>query len=85
MCLSSSRRQPRHICAALLAPVQIDKAPPPTGGSHRIRIRVRHDNQPHDGHGILRTAAQHNAVNVGVYASVLSPGTIRRGDAVTLS
>jgi uncharacterized protein YcbX len=35
--------------------------------------------------GILRTAAQYNAVNVGVYASVLSGGTIRRGDAVVLS
>src|SRR5947199_4339116 len=35
--------------------------------------------------GILRTAAQHNAVNVGVYASVLSGGTIRRGDPVTLA
>ncbi len=33
---------------------------------------------------ILRTAAQHNAVNVGVYASVVSGGTIRRGDPVTL-
>jgi uncharacterized protein len=33
--------------------------------------------------GILRTAAQHNAVNVGVYASVVSGGTIRRGDPVT--
>jgi uncharacterized protein YcbX len=32
--------------------------------------------------GILRTAAQHNQVNVGVYASVLRGGTIRRGDAV---
>src|SRR5437773_10752010 len=30
--------------------------------------------------GILRTAAQHNAVNVGVYASVASGGTIRPGD-----
>ena len=28
--------------------------------------------------GILRTAAQHNGVNVGVYASVLRAGTIRR-------
>jgi uncharacterized protein len=37
------------------------------------------------GSGILRTAAQHNAVNVGVYASVLSAGTIRRGDAVTIT
>jgi uncharacterized protein YcbX len=35
--------------------------------------------------GILRTAAQHNAVNVGVYASVLSGGTIHRGDPVTLA
>jgi len=34
--------------------------------------------------GILRTAAQHNAVNVGVYASVVSGGTIRRGDPVIL-
>jgi len=35
--------------------------------------------------GILRTAARHNAVNVGVYASVASGGTIRRGDPVTLT
>jgi hypothetical protein len=34
--------------------------------------------------GILRTAAQHNKVNVGVYASVLRGGTVRRGDAVRL-
>jgi uncharacterized protein len=33
---------------------------------------------------ILRTAAQHNQVNVGVYASVLRGGRIRRGDAVSL-
>jgi uncharacterized protein YcbX len=33
---------------------------------------------------ILRTAAQHNQVNVGVYASVLRGGRIRRGDAVRL-
>jgi uncharacterized protein len=32
--------------------------------------------------GILRTAAQHNQVNVGVYASVLRGGTVRRGDAI---
>ena len=31
---------------------------------------------------ILRTAAQHNHVQVGVYASVVRGGTIRRGDAV---
>ena len=34
--------------------------------------------------GILRTAAQHNQVNVGVYASVLQGGNVRRGDAVRL-
>ena len=35
--------------------------------------------------GILRTAAQHNAVSVGVYASVLTGGSIRRGDPVALT
>ena len=34
--------------------------------------------------GILRTAAQHNQVNVGVYAAVLRDGTIRRGDLLRL-
>jgi uncharacterized protein len=34
--------------------------------------------------GILRTAAQHNQANVGVYASVLQGGKIRRGDCVSL-
>jgi uncharacterized protein YcbX len=34
--------------------------------------------------GILRTAAQHNQVNVGVYAAVMCGGTIRRGDRVRL-
>jgi uncharacterized protein len=34
--------------------------------------------------GILRTAAQHNRVNVGVYASVLQGGIVRRGDPVWL-
>jgi uncharacterized protein YcbX len=33
--------------------------------------------------GILRTAAQHNHVNVGVYADVIAGGLIRRGDPVT--
>lgn len=32
--------------------------------------------------GILRTAAQHNRANVGVYAAVVQGGTIRRGDPV---
>lgn len=34
--------------------------------------------------GILRTAAQHNQVNVGVYANVVRGGKIRRGDPVRL-
>jgi uncharacterized protein len=34
--------------------------------------------------GILRTAAQHNKANVGVYAAVLRGGSIRRGDSITL-
>jgi uncharacterized protein len=32
--------------------------------------------------GILRVAAQHNGANVGVYASVLQGGKVRRGDFV---
>jgi uncharacterized protein YcbX len=32
--------------------------------------------------GVLRTAAQHNQVHVGIYASVARGGTIRRGDPV---
>src|SRR5205809_4811966 len=35
--------------------------------------------------GILRTAAQHNQVNVGVYAAVVRGGTIRRGDPVRIA
>jgi uncharacterized protein YcbX len=34
--------------------------------------------------GILRTAVQHNHANVGVYASVLQGGKVRRGDSVRL-
>ena len=34
--------------------------------------------------GILRTAAQHNHVNVGVYAAVVRGGPIRRGDPIRL-
>jgi uncharacterized protein len=32
--------------------------------------------------GILRAAAQHNRANVGVYASVLQGGKVRRGDSL---
>jgi MOSC domain-containing protein YiiM len=35
--------------------------------------------------GILRTAAQHNRANVGVYADVIAGGAARRGDPVTLA
>jgi uncharacterized protein YcbX len=34
--------------------------------------------------GILRTAAQHNHANVGVYAAVLQGGIVRRGDPVSI-
>src|SRR5215831_17240405 len=34
--------------------------------------------------GILRTAAQHNQANVGVYASVVQGGQLRRGDVIRL-
>ena len=34
--------------------------------------------------GILRAAAQYNRANVGVYASVLQGGKVRRGDSVML-
>ena len=34
--------------------------------------------------GILRTAARYNGANVGVYASVLHGGKVRRGDTVRL-
>jgi uncharacterized protein YcbX len=35
--------------------------------------------------GILRTAAQNNHVNVGVYADVIAAGPIRRGDPVIVA
>ncbi len=34
--------------------------------------------------GVLRTAAQHNKANVGIYTSVLEGGTVHRGDSVRL-
>src|SRR5260370_8030800 len=52
--------------------------------SRCVMITLPQGDLPRDS-GILRTAAQHNAVNVGVYASVLRSGSIRRGDAVTLA
>ena len=49
-----------------------------------VMITLPQGDLPKDS-GILRTAAQHNAVNVGVYASVVNGGTIRRGDAVVFA
>jgi len=49
-----------------------------------VMITLPQGDLPKDS-GILRTAAQHNGVNVGVYASVINGGTIRRGDAVVLA
>ncbi len=48
-----------------------------------VMITLPQGDLPKDS-GILRTA-QHNGVHVGVYASVISGGTIRRGDAVALA
>jgi uncharacterized protein YcbX len=49
-----------------------------------VMITLPQGDLPKDS-GILRTAAHHNGVNVGVYASVLNGGTIRRGDPVALA
>jgi uncharacterized protein YcbX len=49
-----------------------------------VMITLPQGDLPKDS-GILRTAAQHNEVNVGVYASVVRAGTVRRGDPVTLA
>jgi uncharacterized protein YcbX len=49
-----------------------------------VMITLPQGDLPKDS-GILRTAAQHNGVHVGVYASVIRGGSIRRGDAVALA
>jgi uncharacterized protein YcbX len=55
-----------------------------TGGCLRcVMTTLPQGDLPRDA-GILRTAARHNRANVGVYASVLQAGTIRRGDSVTV-
>ena len=55
-----------------------------TGGCPRcVMTTLAQGDLPKDP-GILRTAAQHNHVNVGVYAVVLRGGTIRRGDSIRL-
>jgi hypothetical protein len=56
-----------------------------TGGCPRcVMTTLPQGDLPRDP-GILRTAAQHNRADVGVYADVIAGGTIRRGDAVTLA
>ncbi len=55
-----------------------------TGSCPRcVMTTLPQGNLPRD-MGILRTAAQHNQVNVGVYAAVLRGGTIHHGDPVRL-
>jgi len=49
-----------------------------------VMITLPQGDLPKDS-GILRTTAQHNRVNAGVYAWVISGGTIRRGDTVSLA
>ena len=58
--------------------------------AHHRSVRAVRDDHPRAGGsradpGILRTAAQHNQVNVGVYAAVVQGGTIRRGDPVWMA
>jgi uncharacterized protein len=53
-----------------------------TGGCPRcVMTTLAQGDLPQDP-GILRTAAQHNHVNVGVYVAVVQGGRIRRGDPV---
>jgi uncharacterized protein YcbX len=55
-----------------------------TGGCPRcVMTTLAQRDLPQDP-GILRTAAQHNHVTVGVYAAVVRGGRIRRGDPVRI-
>ena len=55
-----------------------------TGGCPRcVMTTLPQGDLPKDP-GILRTAAQHNKVHVGVYASVLQGGEVRAGDPLRL-
>jgi uncharacterized protein YcbX len=49
-----------------------------------VMITLAQGDLPKDS-GILRTAAQNNHANVGVYADVVNGGTVRRGDRVTVT
>ncbi len=55
-----------------------------TGGCPRCVMTMLHQADLPKDPGILRTAAQHNQVQVGVYASVVRDGMLRRGDAVRI-
>jgi uncharacterized protein YcbX len=56
-----------------------------TGGCPRcVMTTLAQADLPQDP-GILRTAAQHNQVTVGVYAAVVQGGRIRRGDPVRVA
>ncbi len=46
-----------------------------------VMTTLPQDDLPRDP-AVLRTAAQHNGAHVGVYATVVRGGTVRRGDAV---
>ena len=48
-----------------------------------VMTTLTQDERPKDP-GILRTAARHNQVNIGVYAPVLQGGKIQRGDSIRL-
>lgn len=48
-----------------------------------VMVTLPQQELPKD-NGILRVAAQHNGNNVGVYASVLQGGHVRRGDPITV-
>lgn len=48
-----------------------------------VMITLAQGDLPKDS-GILRTAAQNNDANVGVYADVVKGGTVRRGDLVAV-
>ena len=48
-----------------------------------VMITLAQGDLPKDS-GILRTAAQNNDANVGVYADVVKGGTVRRGDHVAV-
>lgn len=56
-----------------------------TGGTPRCTMTtLPQGDLPHD-NNILRTAAQQNNAHIGVYATVVTPGGVRCGDAVAVT